>query len=204
MRKRSAGRRMTPERQQRILDVAVDIAIADGFDAITMQSVAKVAGYPRPVVYDCYPSPEAVILAVLDRESETVDHEIDSVAGSLDASGALSTEELVRIIIARLESIRAQPRTWLLLSVPTEGATETVRARVNDIRETLRESFEHALELAVREQPDPKLDTEVASHLIQDIAHTFAQRMISDPENYTTQRFRASLEPVLATMNLTR
>lgn len=171
---RSTGRRMTPERQQRILDVAVDIAIEDGFNAITMQAVAQRARYIRPVVYDCFPSPEAIIIAALDREFETVTGEIE-----------------------RLEPMRARPRTWLLLSVPTEGTPETVRTRMNDIRETLRRSFEHALVQAVHDMPDPKLDTEVASYLIQDIAHAFAQRMIAQPENYPVPRITAFIDTLL-------
>ncbi|MFB8281542.1 TetR/AcrR family transcriptional regulator [Nocardia colli] len=199
--KRSAGRRMTPERQQRILDVAAEIAIEDGFAAISMQSVAKRAGYTRPVVYDCYPSPEAIILAVLDREFETVAEEIEGIAASLTEPAARSAEGLVRTIIGRLELMRAQPRTWLLLSVPTEGTPDTVQARMNAIRETLRRNSEQALAQAVHDMPGPELDTEAASYLVQDVTHAFAQRMIAEPQTYTTQRVRGVIETLMIGMS---
>ncbi|MFB8003100.1 TetR/AcrR family transcriptional regulator [Nocardia sp. NPDC056000] len=195
--KRSAGRRMTPERQQRILDAAVDIAIDDGFPAITMQSVAKRTGFTRPVVYDCFDGPEAIIIAVLDRESETVAREITAVSEALNSSTALADKGFVQIIIDRLDVMRAQPRTWLLLSVPTEGTTETVRARMHEIRESLRQSFQYALSDAVRDMPDPPLDTEVASYLIQDIVHSFAQEMIARPEHYPIERIRGLIDTLM-------
>lgn len=198
-RRHSAGRRVTEERLERILDVAIDICLEDGFAAVTMQSVARRADYARPLVYDCYGTPENIVLALLDREAATLRPSVASAGRLLDGQFARSRDHLARILIALLAQARPELKPWALFGVSTDGAPVAVAHRVTRVRETIR----GLLVVALRQDTAgvaPPPDIEAMSYLTHGIVDAFIRRMLEDPDANSpvrVERFVASLAGIV-------
>src|SRR3954471_1426941 len=64
-----AARRRLPraEREERMLDAALDIFAARGFEAASMDEIAAASGITKPMLYSYFGSKEGLYLACLDR-----------------------------------------------------------------------------------------------------------------------------------------
>ena len=62
--------RLPPEeRRRQLLDAALEVLAEEGFDALTVEAVARRAGLTRPVIYDQFGDLDGLLLALVDRES---------------------------------------------------------------------------------------------------------------------------------------
>lgn len=60
-----------PERRRpAVLDAALKLAVGQGLRAVSMEAVAQELGVTKPVVYACFPSREALLEALLEREEQ--------------------------------------------------------------------------------------------------------------------------------------
>jgi len=64
------------ERRDRILDVAVDLAEAGGFDNVRQRDVADQAGIALATLYKSFPSKENILVAALEREAQTLERKM--------------------------------------------------------------------------------------------------------------------------------
>ncbi len=184
---RSAGRRATPERMRKILDAAIEIAVEDGFAAVTMQSVAHRTGYVRPIVYDCYGTPENIILAALDRETHTAVSILNAILEKIADASALSSWDFVKLTIEYGTTIDTPSRTWLLLFVPREGVSPQIQEKLNSVDDMFKLAFGFALSL-VKGETD--IDVECASPLALELLRSAARQMISSPSAYPKERIQ--------------
>ena len=53
--------------KDRILDVALDLFAKDGFDAVSVESIATAVGIKAPSLYKHYKSKRAIFLAILQK-----------------------------------------------------------------------------------------------------------------------------------------
>ncbi|MET9214623.1 MULTISPECIES: TetR/AcrR family transcriptional regulator [unclassified Nocardia] len=182
---RSAGRRVTPERLARIADVAVDIAVESGLPAVTMQTVAKRADYIRPVVYDCYGTPENLLLTVLDQEKARVRARLTEARA--DADG-----DPTRRLVAYADVVAAAPRSWQLFALPTEGVGDAVRHSVAEFREELRRDLDEWLTDLTAGRPGTP-DTEALSVLVLAAIDAIGAKMVAEPQDFAVTRIEAFL-----------
>ncbi|MGW4241899.1 TetR/AcrR family transcriptional regulator [Nocardia sp. NPDC004722] len=180
---RSVGRRVTPERLARIADVALDVAVESGFAAVTMQTVAKRADYVRPVVYDCYGTPENILLTVLEREKSLLTDQLDQAV-------AMAEGDPTRWLLSYAEVIVANPRSWRLFTQPTEGADESVRASVAEFREHLRRGLESWVSELTANRATPA-DSEALSVLVLGAIDAVGIRMAGEPGDFDTARIES-------------
>jgi AcrR family transcriptional regulator len=61
-----AGRRISPERRQRIVDAARFLVLRNGLKATTMEAIAREARIAKPTLYGYFPDKEAVFLAIVE------------------------------------------------------------------------------------------------------------------------------------------
>lgn len=72
-----AKRRMrAPERRAQLLEVARLAFGRSGFHGVSMEEVAREAGVTKPVLYDHFPSKEALFLALLDADSTALEERV--------------------------------------------------------------------------------------------------------------------------------
>lgn len=80
------------DRVERILEVAGEIVVADGVEAVTTRAVASGAGLPVASLYQYFADKEAVLLALVERDIAEMDAQ---VAEDLGALPVLSVRSLV-------------------------------------------------------------------------------------------------------------
>src|SRR5689334_20907964 len=66
-------------RSEQLLDVALELLAAEGFDALSMEAVARRAGVSRLVVYRSFRNREALLLALLRRGQARTDRALAAV-----------------------------------------------------------------------------------------------------------------------------
>jgi len=94
----SAVRRRTPsqarsrERVGKVLDAASRIVVADGVEALTTRSIAAAAGIPAASLYQYFSDRDAILLALVERDTEEMD---EQVRADLAALETLSVPALV-------------------------------------------------------------------------------------------------------------
>jgi AcrR family transcriptional regulator len=64
------------ERRDRIIDVAIDLAEAGGFENVRQRDVADQAGIALGTLYKSFPSKENLLVAALERETQTLERKM--------------------------------------------------------------------------------------------------------------------------------
>lgn len=71
------------ERVEKILDVASRIVVAGGVDALTTRSIAEAAEIPVASVYQYFADRDAILLALVERDTEEMDEQVRADLGAL-------------------------------------------------------------------------------------------------------------------------
>lgn len=79
---RTKRRMRAPERRAQLLEVARHAFVRNGFHGVSMDTVAREAGVTKPVLYDHFPSKEALYLALVDADAAALE---SRVRAALDA-----------------------------------------------------------------------------------------------------------------------
>jgi AcrR family transcriptional regulator len=135
------GRVPRAVRERQLLDIAEDLFARHGFDAISIEEVARSAGITRPVIYDHFGSKEGLYLACVRRARSEFEQKL--VAAVQSASDP--RDQLLRGGDAFFEILERDPRRWaILFSYPAplqgefgEELAELRRATVARIGEVL-------------------------------------------------------------------
>lgn len=136
---------------------------AEGFHAVSIEAVARTAGITRPIVYHHFPEGLPQLLAVL-LERET--------ARALEQLAALVKDEpdLLGTFEAYLDAVAADPETWRVVLMPTEGVP-VLHDRIREGREAFARALAGAGGIA---SPDP----EVTGTMLQALADEGARLLL--------------------------
>lgn len=116
-----AGTKGVPraQREQQILDVAVDEIGRVGYAGLSLAEVADRAGVSKPLVYNYFQSKDGLYVACVRRASAVLDDSVEQVIiGSADVAVAQRTLEAIFTVLA------PRPHDWNVLfdrSHPAEG-----------------------------------------------------------------------------------
>src|SRR5207302_7514502 len=105
------GRVPRAVREQQILDIAEEQFALRGYDGVSIEEIARIAGVSRPIVYDHFGDKEAVYLACLRRARAELEKMILAAA----ANATTSRETLERATVANAEFIERRTQQWTLL-----------------------------------------------------------------------------------------
>lgn len=197
-RRRSAGRRVTPERLTAILDAAEELCLSGGYSAITMQAISARTGYVRPVIYDCYGSADNIVVQMVARTVDILRGEIDLLTTAVSQAAGDGTNPTAAALLAVTDSVYAHPRAWRLSAASAINAPEEARRAIADVRGALRDISQTALRESLGTRPQPSPDSEVIVYLLQGIVDEFISRICSNPESYPPARTRAFVESAIA------
>lgn len=147
-------------RQERILDAALDVFAAAGYQRATVDEIASTAQTSKGGIYFHFPGKDAIFLALLDRSAdlllarvaERVSAEPDPIA-KVDAA--------LRSLVDTFGSHRALARLFL---VEARGAGPRFHSRLTDVQFRFVAFLQQQLDEAIRLELVPPFDTEVASH----------------------------------------
>ncbi|MFI6866894.1 TetR/AcrR family transcriptional regulator [Nocardia sp. NPDC050406] len=186
--RRYAPRLSIPQRREQLMDVALRLIADSGFQSVTVAAVTRRAGITRPVFYDCFPSVDGLVEALLEREDGRITSQIDTVfpVGIADNAGDY---DLDRIIGDFLALVVRHPDTWRLALSAAVGLPEPVRHWIAARREIVRTRLAALqTELAASGRAPADLDIEVASHLVIGFAEMASRLVLADPDRYPPQR----------------
>jgi AcrR family transcriptional regulator len=105
------GKRLPAEkRREHLLDVAAEILLEQGFDALTMEAVKARGGISRGLAYLHFANAEELAFALYDREVTELDRRLDAAS-----AGAAGFEDRVRAAMKTYLDFSAEHRGLLAL-----------------------------------------------------------------------------------------
>ena len=172
-----------PERRRpQILDVSLRVFRRHGYEATTIEMIARAARVTRPVVYACYPNKKELFGALLDREERRL---LGQILQNLPTPAPDDPEGmLIEGFTAILRTAALAPDSWGVIFLH-EYSSPAMAERVERAREQLRS---HLAELAKPvlagggvEDPGGRLSSLVA-HLLLGNAEAGTRLMLTGEE----------------------
>ena len=176
---------MTAEdRREQLLDVALDVVVAEGFYAATIERVAREAGVTRTLIYSQFGDLPGLVSALVDRETgRAMEGLVDALAPMPEDLGFVEVgETLLRAMVA---AVNRAPRSWTILLNPPEGGPPELHERIAAGRALARV---HVQELLTSRLTDEVADPELAAHLHQLLGEELVRLHVRDPERYPLDR----------------
>jgi len=141
------------QRREQVLDATIRIIARDGYDAVSIDAIARECGVTRPVVYSAYDGLGPLLHALLDRSQARAMTAIADILA--DPQGP----DFVTVATRRLiETVRADPDIWRPILGLTENSPREVRDRVEGDRAWIRQQI-----AALLSDVD---DPELTAHLV--------------------------------------
>jgi AcrR family transcriptional regulator len=126
---RARAAHLGPElRRPLVLDAALPLFARDGFDAVSMQTIADAADVSKPVLYSCFGSKEELFDALMRREERKLWHRVED---SVPAPGAPGDREelLCHGLAALLRAVAAEPDAFRVIYLQRHGENRVERGR---------------------------------------------------------------------------
>ncbi|MFD5827921.1 TetR/AcrR family transcriptional regulator [Lentzea sp. NPDC060358] len=189
-RRKYAPRLPPQQRREQLLDAALEL-IPAGFDAVTMESVAKRAQVTKPVLYDLFANRAGLISALLDREAARA---TEQVAAALPTGFATRAPDdafadAVRVFV---HAVVDAPDRWRLVLLPPEGTPAEFRAQVALVRAGVLAQVETLAALGLEELGGPAgLDADLLGHAMLALAEMAGRLVLTEPDRFTPDRLAA-------------
>jgi AcrR family transcriptional regulator len=176
-------------RREQLLDVTLELVVEQGFQGVSVQSVAKRAGVSRPIVYEHFGELHVLLEALVARETKRALAEITETALS-DLSKGDPSELMLESLRTYLAAVARHPMTWRLVLMPPEGAPELLRRSIARGRADVLASLTYAVRpgsMPGHESPDP----EITARILSAIADEYARLVLVDPSEFPPERLLA-------------
>lgn len=187
-------------RREQLLDAALTIIVRDGYEAVSVDSIAREAGVTRPVVYGVFDGGLRDLLkALLDRQQERA---LTQLYEALPPDPDLSDPDRLVADTARtmIETVRANPMVWQPILLAPVGMPEQARRRIDADRENFVVQLTGLLELGIAARGGPDVDPEVAAHAILAILEHFGRLLLTEPDRFATERLVDTITALLASL----
>ncbi|MBB5960303.1 AcrR family transcriptional regulator [Saccharothrix tamanrassetensis] len=189
-RRKYAPRLPPAQRRDQLLDGALALLAEGGFDALTMEAVARRSGVTKPVVYELFANRAEVISGLLAREAERATAQVlEAIPSGLDDRSPkdLYTDGVRAFVHAVVES----PDRWRLVLLPPEGTPVEFRRQVELVRAQVTEQVNALADLGLKAMGGPELDAELLGHTMLALAEMSGRLAITDPERFPPDRLVA-------------
>lgn len=175
-----------PERRDQLLDVTTRLVGERGFHQVSIEAVARAAGITRAVVYQHFGDRQALLAAVVERETSRALAQVSETTLT-DLTRGDPLELMLESLRAYLHAVRDHPGTWRLVLMPPEGAPENLHRSIARGRASVLAQLTRAVGPALatdRELPDAELTARVLSA----ISDEYARLVLTDPRRNSPER----------------
>ncbi|MGH3768975.1 MAG: TetR/AcrR family transcriptional regulator [Pseudonocardiaceae bacterium] len=188
---RRAGRaraaHLGPERRRPlILDAALEVYVERGYRGTSMQAVAEAAGVTKPVVYECYPNKDELLLALLDREERRL---LAAITESLPTNLVSDNVEAVLAagLTAFLSGAGQAPNSWRVVFDSGWGSGSVVAERVRRVREMVVAQLRELVGqyMVAGEVDDIDRKAPVVAELIAAVSESCARMLVLEHHPWT-------------------
>jgi AcrR family transcriptional regulator len=161
------------ERREALLDASRPLFATRGYESTSIGEIAAAASVTKPVVYDHFPSKQALYIALVEREAESIS---SALTASFDPTAPLD-ERLRTLALAAIGYARRHPdSSLLLLKTPTGDAS--IRAA----HERLHSGGRAAIAAAILADPvfeaAPGLSRQASAELLGDLHNAVLERLV--------------------------
>lgn len=186
-------------RREQLLDAALTVIVRDGYDAVSIDAIAKEVGVTRPVVYGAFDGLRALLGTLLDRQQERA---LAQLSAALPPEPDLSDPDRLVAETARrlIEAVRSDPMTWKPILLAPSGMPEQVRSRIDRDRENFLTQVTGLLEIGLLLRGGPVVDAEVAAHAILAVLEHFGRILLLEPDRFETERLVGTITGLLAAL----
>jgi AcrR family transcriptional regulator len=174
------------QRREQLLDVTTEIVVSGGFQAVSIESVARGAAVSRALVYEHFGDLKGLLEAVVEREMTRALSQISETALT-DLSEGDPQELMLESLRAYLHAVRDHPTTWRLVLMPPEGAPKLLRKSIKRGRAIVLASLTQAVAPALLHDHDSP-DAELTARVLSAIADEYARLVLTDPAHFPPQR----------------
>ena len=177
------------QRREQLLDVTAELAVHNGFQAVSIQAVARRAGISRPIVYEHFGGLTGLLKALIERETGRALQQVRATQ-LRDLSSGDPVQLELESLRAYLETVRAHPTTWRLVLLPPEGAPELLRTSILQGRRAILDGLIDAVRPGSGSggrDPDPEL----TARLLSAMADEYAGLVLTNPDGYPPERLLA-------------
>lgn len=177
-------------RREQLLDAAIQVIVRDGYDGVSVESVAREAGVTRPVVYGAFDGLGPLLGALLDRQQARA---LEQLATAFPADAASPSEAIRSAVRTMAERVRSDPLTWQPILAPAHATPDAVRRRIDGDRELVREHFRELLAGVL----PADVDHELAAHALVATLEYFGRALLEDPDRFEPERLVAFADGIL-------
>lgn len=170
-------------RRAQILDIAWDLCRSKGFEAITMEQLAKSAGITRTVIYQNFGDLDGVLEALIERQYQLA---LDTFFKAVPVMSPSDDNPFLHIFAELLKAVDADPDNWSLLLRTPVGAPACLHKKIEEGRHITREVI--ARSLLTASFASHTSDTELNTHLMQVTAEELLRLRLEQPEKYSHER----------------
>lgn len=182
----SPPRRMRASaRREQLLDVATQLAVEQGFHVVSVEAIARRAGITRAVIYQHFGNLQALLEAVIERETSRALAQVSETALT-DLSEGDAKELMLESLKAYLRAVHDHPTTWQLVLMPPEGAPESLRQSITKGRRSVLAQLTRAVRPALRS--GDVNDAELTARVLSAISDEYARLVLTDPARYQPER----------------
>ncbi|MGH3753855.1 MAG: TetR/AcrR family transcriptional regulator [Pseudonocardiaceae bacterium] len=184
---RARAAHLGPERRRPlILDAALEVYVERGYRGTSMQAVADAAGVTKPVVYECYPNKDELLLALLDREERRLLAAISEALPSNLVPGNMEAV-LAAGLTAFLTGAGQATNSWRVVFDSRWGSDSVVATRVRRARDMLVGQLRELVRqyMVVAELDDIDRKAPVVAELITSVAESCARMLVLEHYPWT-------------------
>lgn len=185
-RSRTSGRRSASARRDQLLDITTRLVAERGFHSISIEAVASRAGVTRATVYNHFRDLQALLEAVIERETTRALAQVsEAELTSLDEGDP--QELMLEALEAYLQAVCSQPTTWRLVLMPPEGAPDTLHVKIAEGRAAVLERLSLAVRPLTGRNPAGG-DAELTARILSAISDEYARLVLSNPSRFPPER----------------
>jgi AcrR family transcriptional regulator len=179
----AGGRMPRAQRREQLLDVTLALLAEEGFEALSVEAVARRAGVNRVVVYRSFANLQVLLVSLLRREDARTRVVLEGLLPASPA-GRTPAQLLGEALAGFLGAVVEQPQTWRVALLRPESAPIALQKLVNRRRSQLA----HRLEPLVRwglaglaESPTAP-DIEILARMLLSVGEEQGRLALDDPE----------------------
>jgi AcrR family transcriptional regulator len=189
---------MPPDkRREQLIDAALSVIVEQGYEGVSIEAVARVAGVTRPVIYDHFPNLGSLLQSLIAREERYALDQLATVVPQVPQER--DPPELFATGVRRfLDAVASRPDTWRIILLPPEGTPAIVREHVETNRAQVQERLQELVIWAVDRAGIPAdLDVEICARTILRLSEEAGRMVLTDPRRFSPERYERFARAVM-------
>ena len=171
------------QRRQQLLDVTLELIGDEGWEALSVEAIARRAGVNRTVVYRSFANLQLLLLALLRREDARTSKLLDRLI-PVDATAAPAPDLLFMSLATFLRGVMDRPSTYRVVLQRPESTPVVLRKLVNRRRSALADRLRPLVEIGLTgvAASTAEIDVEVLTRVLLSTGEELARLALDDPE----------------------